>query len=165
MVQRQEVEENIGLVWYNPVTGKLTTRRKAVRRDIEISVEMLLYIIMNRLDSDRLPYTSDKVEYWMDWLDNKINNRELAHKVKSKLLRQNMELTSENNKYRRFKEDREELAAIREVMKKHGLPHWRMAQTLDVALGKEYPSELDSLQQNLQNAISTIKKIKANSGG
>ncbi len=71
MVQRQEVEENIGLMWYNPETGALTTKKKAVWRNIEIDALMLLYVIMYRLDSDRLPFYSSQAEYWRDgWRAN-----------------------------------------------------------------------------------------------
>lgn len=165
MVQRQEIEESIGLMWYNPKTGRLTTKKKAIRRDIEVSANMLLYIIMNRLDSDRLPYTSDKAEYWQDWLDNKKSNRELAYHVKSKLLEQNQELRRENDRYRHFKEDREELGEIDKIMEKHGIrpyiaTHWNRAKALDEALNKEYPKELDALQQKLQDAAASIEKLK-----
>ena len=46
-------------------------------------------------------------------------------------------------------------------MEKHGIrSYWRRAQTLDVALSKGYPRELDSLQQKLQDAAASIEKMK-----
>lgn len=161
MVQRQEVEENIGLIWYNPATGNLTTKKKAIHRNIEISSELLLYIIMNRLDSDRLPFTSDKAEYWREWLDNKISYQELGYQVKSKLLDKISELEQELWRYRDHKEDQEELKAIDKVMEKHGIrSFWRRAQVLDEALSRGYPRELDNLQQKLQDAVASIEKLK-----
>ncbi len=161
MVQRQEVEENIGLMWYNPQTGILTTKKKAIHRKIEVDSDMLLYIIMNRLDSDRLPFYSTKAEYWKDWLNNKISNRELGYNVKSKLLDRISELEQELRRFEDRKEDQEELKAIDAVMKKHGIAsYWRRAQTLDEALSKGYPKELDSLLQKLQDAAASIDRIK-----
>ena len=159
--QRQEVEENIGLIWYNPATGSLTTKKKAIHRNIEISAELLLYVIMNRLDSDRLPFTSDKAEYWREWLDNKISYRELGYQVRSKLLDRISELEQELRRYRDYKKDQEELKAIDAVMEKHGIrSYWRRAETLDEALSRGYPKELDNLQRKLQEAAASIEKLK-----
>lgn len=161
LVQRQEVEENIGLMWYNPKTGRLTTKKKAIYRDIEVSANMLLYIIMNRLDSDRHPFHSTKVEYWKDWLNNKINNRELGYHVRSKLLDQNRELERENQRYRHFKEALNEYNKILEIMKKHDLNTWyKVAETLDKALSLPYPAELDTIRDQLDKVINQIDKMK-----
>lgn len=161
MVQRQEVEENIGLIWYNPKTETLTTKKKAVHRKIEVSSNMLLYIIMNRLDSDRLPFTNDKAEYWREWVEGKKSNRELGYMVNNKLLEQIQELQRENERYRRFKEEREEYGKIMEVMQAHGIRVWRDAPgALDKALKREYPVELDMIQRQMQEAIDEINKLK-----
>lgn len=161
MVQRQEVEENIGLIWYNPATKALTTKKKAGHRKIEISAHMLLYIIMNRLDSDRLPFNSNKTEYWREWLNEKINNKELGYRVKSKLLEKVVQQEQELKRYKNSKADQEELSEIDKVMHKHGIwSHWRRAQSIDAALSKNYPHELDFLQQKLQEAVANIEKMK-----
>ncbi len=162
MVQRQEVEENIGLMWYNPETGTLTTKKKAVWRNIEIDALMLLYIIMNRLDSDRLPFYSTKAEYWEDWLAGKISNQELSYKVSSKLVERLGELERENNSYRYFKEEREELQQIHGILQKHGINAWYNApEAIDKALTRSYPSKLDTVQSQLQRVIEEIEKLKA----
>jgi hypothetical protein len=161
LVQRQEVEENIGLIWYNPKTGALTTKKKAVYRDIEINANMLLYIIMNRLDSDRLPFTSNKVEFWKDWLEGKKSNRELGYQVSSKLRKHIDDMEIEHRKHRHYKEDQEELVEIVQVMEKHGIrSYWKRAEALDEALKREYPAELDKIQSQLKVALDEIDKLK-----
>ncbi len=161
MVQRQEVEENIGLMWYNPETGALTTKKKAVWRNIEIDALMLLYIIMNRLNSDRLPFHSSQAEYWREWLEGKRNDRDLGYQVRSKLVTRINELEQENKRYRNFKEDREEHGQIINVMRKHGLSTWgNAAETLDAALSRSYPAELDTIRSQLANSILSIDKLK-----
>jgi hypothetical protein len=160
MVQRQEVEESIGLMWYNPNTEALTTKKKAVHRKIDVSSEMLLYIIMNRLESDRLPFHSTKTEYWRYWLDNKISNRELGYQVKSKLLDKIGELERENQRYSRFKEEHTEYKKIIEVLQKHGIRTCYRPEALDTVLTLSYPPELDIVQNQLQVAIKEIDKLK-----
>jgi ribosomal protein S20 len=123
---------------------------------------MLLYIIMNRLDSDRLPFHSTQAEYWKDWLNNKIENRDLAWRVKSKLLNQIRELEQENRNLKNAKESLEEYQKILKVMKKHGLNAWyNVAETLDTTLTRPYPVELDIVLNQLQVAIKEIDKLKS----
>ena len=104
---------------------------------------MLLYIIMNRLDSDRLPFTSNKVEFWKDWLEGKKSNRELGYQVSSKLRKHIDEME------------------IVQVMEKHGIrSYWKRAEALDEALKREYPAELDKIQSQLKVALDEIDKLK-----
>lgn len=164
MVQRQEIEENIGLMWYNPETGVITTKRKAVWRNIEVDALMLLYIIMYRLDSDRVPFYSSKTEYWQDWAAGRLNDRELGYKVRSKLLDRINELEQENKRYRNFKEEREVLGRINDVMHKHRVNMWGdVAAALDAALSGKYPVELDKIRGQLENSILSIDKLKEKS--
>ena len=162
LVQRQEVEENIGLIWYNPEKGSLTTKKKAVYRDIEIDAAMLLYIIMNRLENDRIPFYSEKAEYWRDWLKNKVNNRDLAWHVKSKLLDQVRELESEIRRLSMAKEDLEAYQEVLKVMEKHGISTWfSPAEKLDKALSRPYPIQLDQAFRQLEGALKTINEVRA----
>ncbi len=50
LIDRAEVEPDIGLIWFNPSTSNLVTKRKAEHRKIEISTDLLMYVIMNRLE-------------------------------------------------------------------------------------------------------------------
>lgn len=163
LIDRNELPTEIGLMYYNPATQAITTKKKAIHRNIEINAEILLYIIMNRIDSDRLPFTSDKAEYFRKWVEGKINNRELGYQVSCKLLDENKRLESELNRLKHAKQYREELDAIDEVMKKHGMVgyYWNRAETLDKALSRSYPAELDLVQNQLQVAIKEIDKLKA----
>jgi len=162
LIDRMELPNDIGLMYYNPETKALTTKKKAIHRKIEIDADMLLYIIMNRLDSDRLPFYSSKTEYWKDWLDNKINNRELGYQVRSKLLDQIRELQQENQRYKHFKEERKEYEEIIRVIQKHGIRTWHnVPEALDAALTRSYPAELDTVLNQLQAAVKEIDKLKA----
>lgn len=162
LVQRQEIENDIGLIWYNPQTGSLTTKKKAVYRDIGIDANMLLYIIMNRLDNDRIPFYSSQVDYWKDWLNNKISNQDLGWKVKSKFLDEIKKLERELERHKFNRSDYEEYEKILKVMKKHGLNTWcNVAENLDKALSRPYPVKLEMAFNQLETAIKTINDIRA----
>lgn len=161
LIDRMELPNDIGLIYYNPKTQGLITKKKAIHRDIEINSNMLLYIIMNRLDGDRLPFYSSKAEYWKDWLANKIENRELGYHVQSKLLEKIQELDQKNKSLRRFKEEYEEHSKIIKVMQKHQVNTWyNVAESLDEALSRPYPAEVETIRKQLEDAIKEIDKLK-----
>lgn len=165
MVQRHEIEDSIGLMWYNESTKRLTTKKKALHRKIEISADMLLYVIMTRLESDRLPFHETKADYWRDWLEMKISNRDLAMRVNSSLLKQINELEAENKRYRNFQDVRDKLEQIYRVMDNHGLSTWRnTAETLDKALSSSYPPKLDEIRSKLEDCLIDIQEIKRGQG-
>lgn len=58
MIDRTELPESIGLMYYDPEKKTITTRKRAIYRKIEYTPELLLYIIFSRLDSDRIPFFS-----------------------------------------------------------------------------------------------------------
>lgn len=95
IVERAELPMEIGLVTYNPKTKSLNTVKKPIYREIAVDPQMLLYVIMNRLESDRTPFTTERAELWEMWLDNKINSRQLGRQVSSKMLRRIEELERE----------------------------------------------------------------------
>lgn len=53
IIDRTEVPESVGLMYYDPDKKTIATRKKAIYRKIEYSPEILLYIISSRLESDR----------------------------------------------------------------------------------------------------------------
>lgn len=162
LIDRMELPAEIGLMYYNPETKTLTTKKKAIHRNIEVNADMLLYIIMNRLESDRLPFHSSNAEYWGDWLAGKISDRDLGYHVRSKLVARLEELERENRSFRHWKEEREELQQIHGILQKHGINSWcNIPEAIDKALTRSYPSELDTVQSQLQRAIEGIEKLKA----
>ncbi len=89
LIKPDELDPAIGLIWYNPETGGLHSRRAAVYRPMEQLPEtLLMYIIMSRLESDRHPFFSDKREFFEEWLQDKRDRRELGWKVQNKLMTQ-----------------------------------------------------------------------------
>jgi hypothetical protein len=160
MVQRQELEENIGLMWYNPQTGAITTKKKAVWRNIELDSLMLLYIIMNRLENDRIPFFSNKADLMRGWLKGKTSNRELGWRVKSKLLAEIERLEGELYSLRISSGEQEDYKEIIEVMRKHGIAAYHNpAHYLDEALERGYPRDLDRILEQSEDLQAAIAKV------
>ena len=166
LIDRNELPNEIGLIYYNPDKKTLLTKKKATYQKIEVSSEMLLYIIMNRLDSERLPFTSDKAEYFRLWVQGKTNNRELGYQVSCKFIEELTDKDRELTRYQRVKDDMDILGAIEKIMDKHGLSRWgNRADELDKALTREYPAKLDNIKRQLEFAINEINMIKEQGGG
>ena len=161
LIKREEVEEGIGLMYYDPDTGAITTKKKAVFRNIELDAAFLYYIIMYRIDSDRAPFTLHKEEAFAAWLKGKESNRQLAYTVKSKLLKDNAALEEEVKRLKYYEDAQEKLNALKTVMAKHGIgDYWHPEEALDAALTSSYPVELDDIRQEASRVVASIDKLK-----
>lgn len=162
LIKREELEENIGLMYYDPETGNITTKKKAVYRNIEIDADFLFYIFMYRIDSDRAPFMLHKEDVFRAWLKGKESNRSLSYRVKSKLLEENVRLEDELRQMERFKDHSETLERIRAIMAKHGIrgPFWNIEDQLEEALKRNYPPELDNIRDAAASVTSSIDKLK-----
>lgn len=164
LVDKDELDPQVGLIYYNPETHSLTTRRKAVHRLIEPDPAMLLYIVMNRLDSDRMPFDLCRADMFKAWLADKQTTRELGRKVKGKLIQENAELLerlSDLETNERWEERYQELV---KVMRKHGL-RARLGETsecLDAALTQKVSRVgFEDLQEQAESLLRKIKTIGA----
>lgn len=163
MIDRTELPESVGLMYYDPEKKTITTKKKAIYRKIEYSPDLLLYIIYTRLSSDRYPFFSDKKEYFEAYLSGKDDNRMLGHAIKTKLVEDNIRLERELEEVRGFKEQYENYRAIREVLKKHRIYGWRardIAQELDEALTRKCPEDVSSVRKAMEDIVERMKRME-----
>lgn len=162
MIERTELPESVGLIYYDPDTKNLVTRKKAIYRDITYSPELLLYIIYSRLDSDRIPFYSSAREYFEDYIQNKDLNRRIGAQVSSKLIKENNDLKSELERVSTFQRDYKDHKAILEICQKHGIYSWRsdLPSLLDKALTRQCPEGLDEIRKDLEYALNTVKRME-----
>ena len=164
LIQREETPLEIGLIWYSLDKKTLTTKKKPPPRKIEVSAEMLQYIIYSRLEPDRLPFYSSQAEYYRDWLENKRDNRSLGYAVKSKMISEITRLEEELKRSKRFGRggcERETYDALINVMKDNGLPDWSdPVEWLTDQLKREYPKVLDDIEQQIGVITRAIDRAK-----
>jgi len=165
MVKKEEVPEGVGLKYYNPTNGSIRTVKKAVYRPVEINADMLMYIIMNKLDSDRIPFFSDKAEYASCYLENKTKTRNLGHLLGSKMANELSDLQRQVDGMSTIQHSADLVDKILKVLKKHGISIWfqeDIPEKLDEALTREYPKYLDDLATELKRMLDEICRIKEN---
>ena len=163
MIERTELPESVGLMYYDPEKKTIATKKKAIFRKIEYSPEMLLYIIFSRLDSDRYPFFSEKRQYFEEYLAGKRDNRELAHAVKTKLVKDNARLESELEHVAQFRQNYGIYKAVQEVMHKHGIWIFRAdqaAEELDKALTRKCPEDISSVRQSMEHIVERLKRME-----
>lgn len=164
MIDRKEVPESVGLMYYDPEKKTITTKKKAIYRKIEYSADMLLYIIYCRLDSDRYPFHENREAYFREWVENKIDNKELGRAVRSKMVDELYRLERELEDVRAFKEQRDAFQEVNRVAKKYGIwAGWNgkgLAEGLDKALKKKPVKDIQDLRIQLENVVRQMQAIE-----
>jgi hypothetical protein len=163
MIDRKELPESVGLMYYDPEKRTITTKKKAIYRKIEYSPDLLLYVIYSRLDSDRIPFYSDRREYFEAYLQEKKDNRDLARRVKTKLVQENARMEREIEETSYFKRQQAEYKAIKKVLGDHGICGWRrggIEKELDEALSRTCPEDVGRIREELERIVERMKRME-----
>lgn len=162
MIERTELPESVGLMYYDQEKKTITTKKKAIYRKIEYSPEMLLYIIYSRMDSDRYPFFSDKREYYTAYLEGKRDNRDLGRAIKTKLVEENIRLERELESVRGFQQQLDTYREIKRVLERHHIYGWRgdIAAELDKALNRKCPEDISSIRVTLEGVVSRLERME-----
>lgn len=165
LLKKEELPDNVGLIWYYPDSKKLMVRKKALWREIEEPVGMYRYIIISRLDRERIPFYEDRAEYARDYLADKLAKERLGREFGSRLAK---DLTETQERLDSLAESEKQCGLaeqMKEIMKKHGVgkccyttEDW--AQALDMALRNHYPEELDEVIRHIQIAAEKLSRIE-----
>lgn len=161
MIDRTELPETIGLMYYDPERKTLQTKKKAIFRKIEYNPEMLLYIIYSRLESDRYPFFSTKQEYFKAYLDGKCDNRVLANSIKTKMAEENARLERQLEAMQGFERQYETYREIMRVLHKHNIYGWRSncAKELDDVLSRKCPVDISKIVEGMEAITNQMKRM------
>lgn len=168
MIDKAELPETVGLMYYVPEKRTITTRKKAIFRQVDYSADMLLYIIYSRLDSDRIPFFSDRKEYIREYLENKRDGKNIGYALKTKMAEEITDLKREVESLRRYRDLRDTYGAVCRVMEEHGVALWsydpeHTAKALAAALDRKVPPEVESVRKDLETCVALLKKLEAES--
>lgn len=165
LIKKEEIPIEIGLKYYYPESGAIKTVKNAIYRNIEVNANMLMYVIMNKLDSDRTPFYSCRKEYAEAYINDKADKRNVGYTLGTKLAKQIAEMENEIYSLRHSQEKMEILKKLIAVMKKHSIGGWYekyLPDALDNYLSKGYPPEIDDIQRNINNIQAILADIKNN---
>lgn len=121
IVQVEELPIDVGLIVTSKNEVRLYTKRKAIRREVEIPESIYRYILMWRTQVIR-ENNQSKVKYWQNWLVEKDEKKELGYNVSRKigqLIKQRIDKVNLENI--RLKAENENLDIVKGTLKTLGL--------------------------------------------
>lgn len=169
LIQPNELPDDVGLMCVTKTGGRLITKKKAKRRDVQIPENIFRYILMARAQIvSGGDYIEKPKEYWANWLQNKkIDNefglhvsesiRRLVNSEILKVRRENVELQSLINNYEFIKQRIEELGFDPSAP----YSKWEVINKLE-AWAAILPRDFE---HRLERTINDMKKIQTNITG
>lgn len=166
-IAKEEIPENVGLIYYYPDTTVLRTKRKALYREIEEPIGVYKYIIFSRFDQDRIPFYEKRAEYARDYLNDKDEKRQLGAAFGSKMAKDLREAQEKLSNMQNTETDVKFAKAVEELLEKHNIGrrwHGRndeeLINKMDEALSSSYPRELANVERRLQGALDELTSIR-----
>lgn len=152
MIKKDEIPTEFGLIYYNKDTNTLRTVKKAQYRQIDVSGDMLMYIIMNKLDSDRIPFYNSKKEYAVDYINEKDMRYIIGKELGSVLSNENANLHFELSKLRNAKSAIEDIEEIKHFLRsEYGIYSTDILDSIKSLVRNPVTKELRSLIRAAKN--------------
>jgi len=165
LLHKDEIPDNMGLIYYNPETGKLLKKKNALYREIEEPVGVYKYIIFSRIEQDRNPFYSSQKEYAKAYLEDRAEKNYIGTRLKSKMAHDLADAYERLERLKSVEEEIELLKRIKKVMNENGIYCWfsddDYAEKLEDALKvKVAPKDLKFIKDELTGALSRIEQIE-----
>lgn len=168
LITPEELADEVGLIWYYPDTGALVTKRPAKYRLIEISADLLYYILLSRIESDRHPFFSSHREKIEAYVKDKQARLNLAREFKGKLFD---EIAALREKVRELELELrhggyEQLEKIKKAAEKAGIETryiWWPNEVVKMLENSIHPDILHAVDR-IQREADEIRKLAKVSG-
>jgi hypothetical protein len=164
MISPDELTDGVGLITFNPDNCSLRMVRRPTFQDNPLSVKVLLYLVMSRLDQERHPFFSDTREYFEAMVNDRKEKAMLGDKVRSRLNSDNkllrITLADTKRDLTMYKSSHDRLKDILDWFRKRQFSTYNN-ETLLIQLEKmlDRPKENVSVRQALMVIEAELKKI------
>lgn len=170
LISKDEIPENVGLIYFYPESNKLKKRKKAMYRKIEEPIGVYKYIIYSRLDQDRMPFYESRAEYARAYLQDKEDKQRLGKEFGTKMAKDLSDMNRRIESLSNAENEHNLLCRIKEILKKYDVGRYawkdeKLLEDLDKALKSQYPEGLDDVHRNLQNALDRLSVIEQKYSG
>jgi len=162
MIDKREIPDSMGLIWYNSETKQLQTKKKAEYRKMVPDPDVLWYILMYRMQPDRYPFHNDKKEYINDYIADTAEKHSIGRIFSSKLAQTIGRLQTENERLSRNGDYQQIIKDIQAVLSKHNIHVWRsdeMAEQIDKGLERKCPVEVETALLQIEAARRTLEQM------
>ncbi len=165
LLKKEEIPDNMGLIYYYPETGKLLKKKKSLYRQIEEPVGVYKYIIYSRLEQDRTPFYEERADYAKAYIEDKAEKQAIGRTFGSKMAK---ELAEAYCRLAVLKEKEDRLGlldSLIKVMNKNGIYCWSQesyVEKLDEVLKiGAVPDEIKNLKRELTAALNIIGQMES----
>lgn len=167
-VKKEELPDNVGLIYYDPDTTNLRTVKKALWRQIEEPVGVYKYIIFSKLEHERIPFYEDRAEYAKDYLEDKVKKQYVGNALGTKLSKDLQEAYERLERIKSKEQELETWHKVKKVLEATGVLPWgwyrsdSWIQELEEKLkGKCDPYYLERAIKDARNLLTTLEGMQA----
>lgn len=169
LVKKDELPDNVGLIYYDPDTNKLRTVKKALYRQIEEPVGVYKYIIFSKLDEDRIPFYENRAEYAKDYLSDKVNKRYVGTALGTKLAQDLQDAYSRLERVKGAEKQLEAWSKVEKVLEDHHILSWKWrydddynwVKDLEEAISSKCnPIDLEVVILQARNLLSRLEGMR-----
>nr|WP_314462685.1 MmcB family DNA repair protein [uncultured Clostridium sp.] len=166
LVKKEELPDNVGLIYYNPENKTLRTVKKALYRQIETPVGVYEYIIYSRLDEDRIPFYNERADYARDYLADKTDKKYIGDKLGTKLAKDLEEAHKRLFNLEHTEKELEMWKAVEGVLREANIiGYWSRdketaVKRLKEAISGSYPKELDEVIRSMEYDLKVLRKLQ-----
>ena len=125
LVRKDELPDNVGLIYYDPDTNNLRTVKKALWRQIEEPVGVYKYIIFSKLEEDRIPFYEKRAEYAKDYLEDKTDKKYVGNALGTKLAQDVQDAHKRLENVKNAEKQLEAWGKVKKVLDAHNILPWR----------------------------------------
>lgn len=157
LIRQNELPEEVGLLYYNPETACVRTIRKAKRRDITPSWEMMMRLVLNRTVRERHPYFSSSKEAILAFMEEKEHNHQLAYQLSGRISSLSLENKRLLDKVEELEDELKEAREVERVIRSRGI-NYRSPASIEKALNGAVSDSAVRAVLDAENAISRLRK-------
>lgn len=164
LIDQDELPAEVGLIYYNPEKQTLYTKRKAKHRLIDPPVDLYIYLLMSRIESDRHPFFTNRREFIQAYLNDKENRRRLAFELGSKMSNEIKDMDDELRdlqfEVNRMRKKVEQMDKLQDMLRKYGIrpgPGWmeRVEERISIGVDEKLKSEF----WNMKRAVNRLQEM------
>lgn len=161
LIQREELPESFGLMEFDG--RNLRYKRQPVRRKpFTPSPEMLMYVLMNRLDGDRDPFFSDRARAHQAYVEGKKLSYETGRQIARRVRELEHQLKERRDNLRNLEFYQSEFHALRQELRTLGIDPLNIKRDIEALSGGLTPRQrkaLAELGQSLERTTALLKDM------
>ncbi len=167
LIDKSELPEDVGLIYYNPETKKLLTRQKSKYRECENPYEVYQYIIYSRLAENPHPFYEKRADYARDYLADKADKKYLGNVLGSKMACDMSEMAIRLEKLRVNEDKINFYDDVVKLLKERGYYSWRCSlEEVLKELEKRLthgcnPDDLEDIKRDASHILRIVERMEA----